>query len=105
MARSFRNLRVDSADSLKLGIKWKDVFFIDVGIVFGWTQGSASFKILSDAIAHIMRKEGVDLRCYIDDYIAVAPRSKADHIFQVLCALLNELCLIINQDKLTPRTS
>ena len=51
-----------------------------------------------------MRKEGVDLRCYIDDYIAVAPRAKADHIFQRLCALLNELGLPINHDKLTPPT-
>ena len=49
-----------------------------------------------------MMKEGVNLRCYIDDYIAVAPRAKADHNFQRLCALLNELGLPINHDKLTP---
>ena len=81
VARTFRNLRVDPADSLKLGIRWKGAFFIDIGIAFGWTHGSTSFQILSNTIAYIMRKEGVHLRCYIDDYIAVAPRGKADHIY------------------------
>ena len=104
IARAFRNLRVDPVDSLKLGIKWQDAFFIDVGIAFGWTHGSASFQILSDAVAHIMSKEGVKLRCYIDDYIAVVPRSEADNIFHRLCTLLNELGLPINHDKLTPPT-
>ena len=104
VARAFRNLHVDPADSLELGIKWKDAFFIDVGIAFGWTHGSAAFQLLSDAIAFIMRKEGVNLRCYIDDYIAVAPRSKAGHIFHRLCSLLHELGLPINLDKLTPPT-
>ena len=32
VARAFRNLRVDPADSLKLGIKWKDAFFVDAGL-------------------------------------------------------------------------
>ena len=39
VARAFRNLQVDPADSLKLGIRWQDAFFIDVGIAFGWTHG------------------------------------------------------------------
>ena len=104
VARAFRNLRMDPADSLKLGIKWKDAFFVDAGVAFGWTHGSAAFQILSDAIAFIMKKEGANLRCYIDDYIAVLPSTEADHIFQRLCALLDELGLPINYDKLTPPT-
>ena len=104
VARAFRNLRVDPADSLQLGIKWQNNFYIDVGIAFGWTHGSASFQILSDAIAYIMSKEGIRLRCYIDDYIAVVPRSKAEGVFKRMCALLTELGLPINQDKLTAPT-
>ena len=46
----------------------------------------------------------MNLRCYIDDYIVVAPRAKDDHIFQCSCALLDELGLPINQDKLTSPT-
>ena len=97
MAHAFRNLRVDQADSLKFGIKWNDAFYVDVGIAFGWTHGSASFQILSDAISFIMGKEGIRLRCYIDDYIAVVPKSKAQQAFM-------QLCLPINSEKLTPPT-
>ena len=71
--RAFRNLRVDSADALKLGIKWADTYYMDLAIVFVWMHGSGSFQILSDAIAYIMANKGVKLHCYIDDYIAVAP--------------------------------
>ena len=104
VAQAFRNLRVDPVDSLKFGISWRGAYYIDVGIAFGWTHGSSSFQILSDAIAYIMKREGIQLRCYIDDYIAVVPKSKADSAFHRLCDLLNELGLPINSDKLTPPT-
>ena len=104
VARAFRNLRVDPVDSLKFGIAWRGAFYVDIGIAFGWTHGSASFQLLSDAVAYIMNKEGVTLRCYIDDYIAVVPKHKANHAFRRLCEVLNELGLPINRDKLTPPT-
>ena len=104
IARAFRNLRADPSDSLKFGISWRNTFYVDVGIAFGWTHGSASFQLLSDAVAYIMSKEGITLRCYIDDYIAVVPKSKADTAFRKLCEVLSELGLPINRDKLTPPT-
>ena len=104
VARAFRNLRVDPADALKLGIRWKDAFYVDLAIAFGWTHGSGSFQILSDAIAHIMARHGVKLHCYIDDYIVVAPKSKADAQFATLCELLKDLGLPLNRDKVTPPT-
>ena len=104
VARAFRNLRADPVDSLKFGIYWRGKYYVDVGIACGWTHGSASFQILSDAIAYIMSKEGIQLRCYIDDYIAVVPKSMAHAAFTRLCDVLNELGLPINHDKLTPPT-
>ena len=44
MARPFRNLRVDLADALKLGIKWKDDAFIHVSVAFGWFMGAWHFN-------------------------------------------------------------
>ena len=102
VVRAYRNLRVDPIDSLKFGIYWRGAYYVDVGIALGWTRGSSSVQILSDAIAYIMRKEGIQLRCYIDDYIVVVPKSKVHTAFHRLCDLLNELGLPINSDKLTP---
>ena len=104
VARAFRNLRVDPVDSLKLGIMWNGNYYADLAVAFGWTHGSAAFQILSDAIAHIVAKAGIKLHCYIDDYIAVVPKTKADDKFKHVCDLLTELGLPLNYDKLTPPT-
>ena len=104
VARAFRNLRVDPVDSLKLGIMWNGNYYADLAVAFGWTHGSAAFQILSDAIAHIVAKAGIKLHCYIDDYIAVVPKTKADEKFKYVCDLLSELGLPLNYDKLTPPT-
>ena len=102
VARACRNLRVDPADGLKFGIKWQDSYYLDPVIAFGLVHGSASFQICSDAVAYIMKQKGFEIHCYIDDYIAVVPKEKADIAFATLCETLNELGLPINESKLTP---
>ena len=104
VASSFCNLRVDPANALKCGIKWANVFYVDLAIVFGWTHGSGIFQILSNTITFIMAKKGLNLHCYIDDYITVTSKDKASQEFTSLCDLLNELGLPINESKLTPPT-
>ena len=102
VARAFCNLRVDPVDSLKFGIKWNGSYHADLTVAFGCTHGSAAFQILSDAIAHIVAKADIKLHCYIDDYIAVVPKTKAEEKFKYVCDLLTELGLPLNCDKLTP---
>ena len=100
VACAFRNLRVDPVDSLKFGIKCS--YYADLAVAFEWTHGSAAFQILSDAIAHIVAKADIKLHCYINDYIAVVPKTKAEEKFKYVCDLLTELGLPLNCDKLTP---
>ena len=102
VARAFRNLRVDPADGLKFGFKWKSSYYLDPGIAFSWVHGSASFQICSDAIAYIMKQKGFQIYCYIDDYIAVIPKDKAHFAFETLCQVLHELRLPINAAKVAP---
>ena len=83
VARAFRNLRVDPADALKLGIKWKDDAFIDVS---------------DDAVTYIMAKNDAKLLAYIDHYILISPKTTADTHFQRLASLLSELGLPSNPD-------
>ena len=74
VARAFRNLRVDPADGIKFGIKWQNSYYLDPVTAFGWVHGLASFQICSDAVAYIMMQKGIQIHCYIDDYIAVVPK-------------------------------
>ena len=57
VARVFRNLRVDPADALKLGIKWGSGAFIDAAVAFSWVHGSALLQRVSDAVTFILSKE------------------------------------------------
>ena len=101
VARAFRNLHVDPAYTLKLGIKWKNDAFIDVSVMYGWVQGSTAFQRISDAITFIMAKHGIRMFAYIDDYILVSPRTTADGHFRRLVSLLSEIGLPSNPDKQT----
>ena len=50
ISRAFRNLRVDSADVIKFGIKWKGAFFLCITALFDLVHGSSSFQVIADAI-------------------------------------------------------
>ena len=53
IARAFRNLPVDPADSFKLGLEVNNEFFLDKSVAFGWVHGTSSYQLISDAIAYI----------------------------------------------------
>ena len=80
IARAFRNLRVDPADALKFGISWKGQYYLDLGVAFGWIHGSSSFQLLADVIMHIMKCKGFQTFAYIDDFILVNSKPKAQAI-------------------------
>ena len=54
VARAFRNLRVDPADSLEFDIQWQGKLYVDIAITFRWMLGT--FQLCSDAIAFNMAK-------------------------------------------------
>ena len=44
VARAFRNLPVDPADSLKFGPKVNNQYFLDKSVAFGWVHKTASYQ-------------------------------------------------------------
>ena len=104
VARAFRNLHVDPADCIKLGIKWQGSYFIDGSVTFGCVHGTVAFQICSESIAFMMKKLGVNLHCYIDVYLVVATWYEVEQYFKQLCDLLQELGLPMNLDKVTSPT-
>ena len=104
ISRAFRNLRVDPADVIKFGIKWKDAFFLDVAAVFGWVHGSSSFQLIADAITYIMGRHGFQTFAYIDDFVIVTEKNVANQAFHTLYNIFQELGLPMNEDKRMPPT-
>ena len=102
IGHAFRNLRVDPADALKFGIRWKQKSYVDGAVAFGWVHGSTAFQMVSDAIVHIMSTRGYKIFAYIDDFVAILPSDVATEAFQALYDLIRELGLPINPDKVIP---
>ena len=69
VTRAFINLHMDLADTLKLGIRWRD------------NVAGAAFQCCSDPVMFIMAKSGAKIYAYIDDYIMVSPRDTAEAQF------------------------
>ena len=66
LSKVFRNLKVDSLNTFKFGIKRKSKFYLDVAMEFGWVHHSVSFQMTSDKILHMMRQEDCSVSVYID---------------------------------------
>ena len=69
ICKAFRNLCVDPYDAFKFGIKWKDKYYLDRVVAFGWVHGREAFQMAFDAVIHIMAKEKCKILAYIDDFI------------------------------------
>ena len=102
VARAFRNLRVDPANTFKFGIQWKGHYYLDLAVAFGWVHGSSAFQMASDTITSIMREQGCSIFAYIDDFVIVSNADDAERHFQTFSNLLDELGLPMNPDKRTP---
>ena len=76
----------------------------DLAVAFGLIHGSSSFQLIADVITHIMKRKGFKTSAYIDDFILVNPKSKAQQAFDTLTDLLHELGLPMNDVKRSPPT-
>ena len=51
ISRAFRQLRIDPADALKLGIAWKGQFFIDTHCAFGYVHSSGIYTLFHNLLS------------------------------------------------------
>ena len=103
--RAFRNVHLDPADVMKLGICHEGKYYIDKSLAFGAVHGTAIFQRITDAIRNILRSEGIIIWNYIDDLFACAEESEADYVFCRMYELIEQLGLPINPDKVVSPTT
>ena len=61
ISRAFHNLRVDPRDAMKLGIKWKDAYYVDGAATFGWLHGTNAFELCSSAVMAFLASHGITM--------------------------------------------
>ena len=99
ISRAFRNVPIDPADAIHLGIKWNYQFFVDKNLAFGAVHGTAIFQRISDLVHFLMAKRGFIVHNYIDDIYAVAHKDSADEAFATLKDILHNIGLPLNDNK------
>ena len=99
ISRAFRNVPIDPGDALKLGMKFKEKFYLDRSLAFGAVNGTAIFHRISDAIRKILSTEHITVWNYIDDIFACVPVERAEEVFERVEQLILELGLPINGEK------
>ena len=103
ISRAFRHVRFDLGDIDLLGLRFRDQYFADLALPFGFRLGSIFFSKLSDSIRYIMTQHGYPhLHNYIDDFLYYELPSKIQAAYEFLLHLLQELGLDISQKKLHP---
>ena len=65
ISRAFRNVRIDPADAIHLGIKWDNKYYIDQSLAFGAVHGTAIFERITDFVRFLMAKAGFQIHNYI----------------------------------------
>ena len=107
ISRAFRQIKIDPRDIDLLGIKFKDKYFIDRSVPFGYKNGSQIFQRCGDAIQFTMQQNGFPhLFNYIDELIHTGLPSNIHNSFKFLLKLLQDLGLEISHKKLVaPHTS
>ena len=100
ISRAFRNVRIDPADAIHLGIKWENKYYIDQSLAFGAVHGTAIFETITDFVRFLMAKAGFQIHNYIDDLYACCHVDEADRAFHALLNILQNLGLPVNPSKI-----
>jgi hypothetical protein len=90
---------LDPFDIKYLGLRWREEFYIDVCVPFGYRNGTLACVWVTDAIRYILATKGIFIFNDIDDLIDLAPDSVADSHFQCTINLLHQLGFVISASK------
>ena len=96
ISHALRQIKIYPRDIALLGIKFKDQYFINRSVPFGYRNGSQIFQRCTDTIRFTMLQHGFPhLFNYIDDLIYTGLPSNIQNSFQFFLKLLQDLGLRI----------
>ena len=103
--RAFRNVPIDPRDSIHMGMKWKNHYYVEKFLAFGAVHGTGIFQRIIDFVRFILAQEGTTVYNYIDDIYACCHKDHADFAFRKLREVIANIGLPMNPDKVFPPTT
>ena len=106
---AYRSVPISPASYSLTGLSWKfsklaeTSYIRDLKLPFGSGLACRIFQCLSDAVAGMMRRRGLSVISYLDDFLVVGDSFHSCwYAFDTLCTLLQSLGFNINWDKVIP---
>ena len=95
ISRAFRHVRINPGDIDLLGLRFREQYYADLALPFGFRLGSIFFSKLRDSIRYIMAQhDHPDLHNYIDDLLYCGLPSKIHSAYEFLLQLLHYRTLV-----------
>ena len=91
LKRAYRQFRVDPGDVRKLGYRWEDGIYFDLGVSMGLRTGAHICQSITNAVGYIITNMGYSIVVYLDDFAGAEIATHATqafeatgHVFRVL---------------------
>ena len=81
ISRGFRNVPIDPRDSIHMGMKWKNQYYVEKFLDFGAVHGTGIFQTIMDFVRFILAEEGITVYNFIDDIYACCHKDYAEFAF------------------------
>ena len=88
LRRAYRQLPVDPGDIHLLGYQWDGQFYFDIRLPMGLRSAALCCQRFTNLLAHICRKQSIEVVNYLDDFLSAETWSLAEESFLGLGAVL-----------------
>ena len=105
---AFRLLPVHPADRHLLGMKWRELIYVDTCFPFGLRSAPKLFNILADLLSWIVRVKGVSYSIhYLDDFLTMGPPASptCQHNLETFIQVCNDLGVPLALEKVEGPTT
>ena len=103
--RDFRNVPIDPHDSIDMGMKWNNQYYVEKFLAFGAVHGMGIFQRITDFVRFILAQEGITVYNYIDDIYACCHQDHTEFAFRKLREVIAIIGLPMNPHKVFPPTT
>ena len=106
LERAYRQLRCDPLDYPLMGVRHQGKYYTDICPSFGCRGSSMSQQRVSEAVCHLMAREGHAVLAYVDDFCGIhSSPHRAQAAYAAFTALTKTLGLKLADDKCAPPSS
>lgn len=99
LKRAYRQIPIDPKDYSLVGFSWKGHYFVDRVLPMGLTSSAYICQRVTNAVNFIVKKQGVDVVNYLDDFAGADSPELANQSFKKLKWVLDQCGLEESVDK------